>query len=145
VTRYVVGFLFNESRDVVAMIKKVKGPNSVIGRWNGIGGKVEATDFNTYEAMSREFREEAGVDIIEYEWKKFAVVEGYGWNLSCFCGFSDLVFNVTTKEEEVVEILKVKPLLTGAYNVVKNIPVLLTLALDQSGITTPVALYDQAS
>lgn len=144
-TSYVVGFLFNESRDSVAMIKKVKGPHSVIGRWNGIGGKVEDTDFNTYEAMSREFREEAGVDIVEFEWEKFAIVEGYGWRLSCFRCFSDLVFNVATKEEEVVEILKVKPILVGAYHVVQNIPVLLTLALDQSGITTPVALYDRAS
>src|SRR4051812_44565492 len=102
-TRYVLGFLFNPERTHVAMIQKLKGPESVIGKWNGVGGKIEDSDFNSYEAMSREFKEETGIQLADYQWEKFAMLEGISWNMSCFRAESEKVFKVCTMEKEPVQ------------------------------------------
>jgi 8-oxo-dGTP pyrophosphatase MutT (NUDIX family) len=127
------------------MIKKIKGPAGVKGKWNGVGGKIEESDFNSYEAMTREFKEETGVEICEFDWKKFAILEGINWSMSCFTYTSDAVFRVCTMEQEPVHVLPIKELLARNYDVVSNLPVLLALALDVSGITQPVVLYDNSA
>src|SRR4051812_29135338 len=64
---YVAGFLFRKSGCEVALIRKNK-PDWQKGFWNGIGGKVEPGE-TAYQAMRREFREEAGADI--NAWREF--------------------------------------------------------------------------
>jgi 8-oxo-dGTP pyrophosphatase MutT (NUDIX family) len=56
---YAVGFVFNKTTKRVLLIKKVK-PEWAIGKWNGIGGKIESTDLSPYNAMLRESLEETG-------------------------------------------------------------------------------------
>lgn len=59
---YVLGFLFSGGNlEAVSLIRKNK-PNWQAGKLNGIGGKIEAGE-TPRRAMSREFHEEAGVDI----------------------------------------------------------------------------------
>jgi hypothetical protein len=41
ITRYVCGLLFDDEGQRLALIQKRKGPEAVVGRWNGIGGKCE--------------------------------------------------------------------------------------------------------
>jgi 8-oxo-dGTP pyrophosphatase MutT (NUDIX family) len=87
IKKYVLGFAF--WRDQVALIYKTKGPEYVIGTWNGIGGKIEDTDLSIYHAMSREFLEETGVPIIPGLWQHFATQSGLSWDavgyeLNCF-------------------------------------------------------------
>jgi 8-oxo-dGTP pyrophosphatase MutT (NUDIX family) len=142
--RYVLGLLFDPSYTQVAMIKKIKGPVGVKGKWNGIGGHIEESDFNSYSAMHREFLEETGVNVSEFVWKKFAILEGINWNMACFTYTSDEVFRVCTMEREPVQVLPVKELLAKKYDVVNNFPVLLALALDTSSIAQPVVLYDNS-
>jgi 8-oxo-dGTP diphosphatase len=84
--RYVLGFAF--WREQVALIFKTKGPEYVIGTWNGIGGKIEADETGP-DAMAREFFEETGVRIDSGFWYLFAAQRGKSWDgpeyeLNCF-------------------------------------------------------------
>jgi 8-oxo-dGTP diphosphatase len=65
---YVAGFLFSTDYKQVALIQK-KRPAYQAGKFNGIGGKVEPGE-SAEDAMRREFREEAGIDLIG--WRTFA-------------------------------------------------------------------------
>ena len=60
ITEYVLGFAIDENRHV-AMVKKRHGPTINVGRWNGIGGKIDPTDVSPRLAMIREFYEETGI------------------------------------------------------------------------------------
>ena len=76
-TEYVLGFAF--CRDYagfqrVLLIRKTK-PTWQAGLLNGVGGKIENSDFTPHRAMSREFREETGLDTLPAAWTKFAVME----------------------------------------------------------------------
>jgi 8-oxo-dGTP diphosphatase len=60
--RYVVGFYMGFGDDpLIALIQK-KRPKWQEGKFNGIGGHVEETE-TPFEAMVREFREEAGLNV----------------------------------------------------------------------------------
>lgn len=73
-TEYVVGFLFSHSMRDVVLIKKNK-PEWQAGRYNGVGGKIEEGEM-PFEAMCREFREEAGVNI--FGWESFITLRYAG-------------------------------------------------------------------
>jgi len=60
--RYVVGFLFDGDR--VLLIRKER-PAWQAGRLNGVGGHIEEGE-SPHEAMTREFREEAGLETDEW-------------------------------------------------------------------------------
>lgn len=57
---YSAGFLFNQARDLVVLIKKNR-PAWQAGRFSAVGGKIEITDSSPHEAMVREFQEETGL------------------------------------------------------------------------------------
>lgn len=79
--RYVLGFIFNHNLTKVLLIEKKRGPSVVVGRWNGLGG--EAADDEKYvEAMSRETREESGIEVPW--WVRFTTVSGPGYQIACF-------------------------------------------------------------
>lgn len=61
---FVIGFLFDKRfRDVVMILKN--RPDWQVGFLNGVGGHVEPGELPS-EAMRREFKEEAGLDIISW-------------------------------------------------------------------------------
>ena len=62
---YVMGLIF-DTTDRILLIKK-KRPTHQVGKWNGLGGKVEDNETIT-AAMSREVKEEANLDIPETSW-----------------------------------------------------------------------------
>lgn len=71
---YACGFLLSRDGKRVALLRKKHGPESLIGRLNGIGGKIEEDKQETaLAAMTREFKEEAGVEI--KTWKLFCQYE----------------------------------------------------------------------
>jgi 8-oxo-dGTP pyrophosphatase MutT (NUDIX family) len=59
----VVGFLFTPDLTEVVLIKKLKGYDWMIGKYNGVGGKLEPEDHGPYDAMVREFKEETGCNV----------------------------------------------------------------------------------
>lgn len=126
-TEYVLGFAFNESgKDVVLIVKK--RPEWQAGQLNGVGGHVEESDLNNFEAMIREFREETGVETTRWEyrfdyiWPK-AVVNIYSL-------FDDDIFE---RAETVTDESIVKPRacdLPGA--VIPNLRWMIPLLLDKT-------------
>lgn len=62
---WTVGFLFDRLANRVLLIKKNR-PEWQAGKLNGVGGKVEPGE-TPAQAMRREFREEAGLDIANWD------------------------------------------------------------------------------
>lgn len=95
----VIGFLYNESRDSVALIRKQR-PEWQAGLLNGIGGKVEKNEA-VYFTMIREFSEEAGVVI--KDWELFCTIISPEYELYCYRSFGDLK-KVKCMTDEIVEL-----------------------------------------
>ena len=92
---YVVGFLFNNSGKV-ALIQKNR-PEWQRGKLNGIGRHIESGE-TPYQAMCREFNEEAG-DYIE-KWEQYCSVEYPEAIIHFFRLFGD--YTAETKTDEMV-------------------------------------------
>lgn len=58
-TKYSLGLVFDESMENVLLIHKTYGPFP--DKLNGIGGRIEDTDMNVYQAYLREFEEESSL------------------------------------------------------------------------------------
>lgn len=81
---WVLGFLFNEDRTKVILLKKTH-PDYQAGKLNGVGGKVEPNE-TILDAMTREFLEETGIT-----WKAWHHYCSVAWNdgiIYCYKGFA---------------------------------------------------------
>ena len=107
-TDYVVGFVFSSDRSKVVLVKKNR-PEWQAGFYNGVGGKMEEEDQgNSFHTMTREFREETGVEVSYLDWELYAVLSGCNFLIKVFCLFSDeVVAKVTTVTDEPIEIVDV--------------------------------------
>ena len=76
IQRYVLGFAFNSEMSYVLLVKKLKN----IGKWNGVGGKVEIGEL-PQDAMLREFEEETGLAV---KWERMGTVVGEEWTMCVF-------------------------------------------------------------
>lgn len=98
ITYYVVGFLFSDDLKHVALIKKAR-PAWQAGLLNGIGGKLEPGE-TSLQAMTREFYEEAGLDI--NDWRHFATLsENEHYKLDVYATVGDLNALKTQTEEAI--------------------------------------------
>jgi 8-oxo-dGTP diphosphatase len=79
---YVLGFVFDAGGAHVLLIEKAR-PSWQAGRLNGIGGRIENGE-GAFEAMSREMREESGVDLDGTEWVVFAELVYRAARVKCF-------------------------------------------------------------
>lgn len=70
---YVCCLVFSENRSELVLIEKNRGPSSVVGRFNGPGGRIEEGETPEI-AASREFLEETGVEIRSDEWSLVATI-----------------------------------------------------------------------
>lgn len=68
--KYVVGLLFTPQLDQVLLQKKIKGPEGVIGKYNGHGGKIDSNE-TPLAAIIRETIEETGLVIVPKDWLLF--------------------------------------------------------------------------
>lgn len=86
--------------------------------------------FSPEKAMQRELLEEAGVNILEENWKLFAVMEGEEWKTNCFMVVGP-VDDVKTMGEEVVGIYSVDEIRNGQhdYELIQNLPWLIPMAI----------------
>lgn len=73
-TDYVAGFAFDPSFQQVLLIRKTH-PGWQAGKLNGVGGRIEPADANSYQAMAREFAEETGIATISTDWRKLLVLD----------------------------------------------------------------------
>ncbi|WP_419595342.1 NUDIX domain-containing protein, partial [Thiolapillus sp.] len=124
-TEYVVGFLFSEDLEWVALIRKAR-PEWQAGLLNGIGGHIENTDESPLHAMRREFKEEAGVYV--EDWQHYARLSENGqFTVDFFYASGDLGELRTTTDESIV-VIGVNTLDT--YKIVENVSWLVPLAVD---------------
>ena len=86
---YTVGFMFDKAGCVLLLRKKK--PAWQAGRLNGVGGKIENGE-TPLECMRREFREEANLDVAD--WEEVCAMEGKDgpdahWRVHIFKTFVD--------------------------------------------------------
>lgn len=132
-TQYVLGFLFDERGKNVALIRK-EHPEWQKGKLNGLGGKVELGE-PPFEAMCREFKEEAGVYLDT--WKPFATILGKDYTVYCFKAFSEEIWNAKKQEDENIGVFILEE---TAYksDLLFNVNWLIPLALDKEEIFTTI-------
>lgn len=139
---YVAGFAFTYQRQRVYLIRKERGPKNIVGRWNAIGGKVEALE-TLQEAQSREFFEEAGLSVDPTHWEHCVTLRGPDWKVTFFT--VDLTEadskHVRTMTDELVLSISVKDALEG-FPLPSNLYWLLPLCRDQS-VRFPVYVEEQ--
>lgn len=128
--KYVVALTF--SNDKVLLIRKLK-PEWQKGKLNGIGGKIEGKEYPV-EAIRREFREETGVDISEYYWELFCVLNGSNVRIFFFRTDQD-VSEARTIEKEKIEWVKFNPL---PKDVIENLKWLIPMAYSKEKVYASV-------
>jgi 8-oxo-dGTP pyrophosphatase MutT (NUDIX family) len=141
---YVAGFLFSpDFRDVVLVLKN--RPAFQAGLYNAVGGKVEEGEIR-HAAMVREFREETGMNVPE--WKHEAVLTGTGhgngpgFRVDFYSAVSPILSEVRSETDESIHVISVNDVLLRRRPVMSNLPLLIQLCLDRSGILRPVHFVD---
>jgi len=129
---YVAGFLFNNEMTKVALVKKSK-PEFLAGKLNAIGGKVNEGESYPI-AMSREFSEETGVLIREWNWTPRVVLRKPAfWEVMFFmCVDSTSLKLVQTMEDEPIDVYDLATLNLDYHNpkTTNNLRWLLPIMLD---------------
>ncbi len=129
---YVLGFMFDETKNFVALIQKNR-PEWQKGKWNGIGGHIEKGETGE-QAMVREFKEETGVITEINDWE-------YVCTMSKVRVFICEVFRSFAKESFLSrlktmtdETVRVKPISTfiGDKSRISNLSWLMGMCLDDN-------------
>ena len=131
---YSCGFLFSTDRKRVLLIRK-RRPAWQAGKLNGIGGKIEPGE-SPAEAMRRECREEAGLDIPD--WQEVLTLtgaddagSGVAWRGHFFRAFGD-VDAARTMTDEQLELHAVAEL---PRDTIPNLHWMIPLMLDDEPIS----------
>ncbi|HKV51385.1 MAG TPA: NUDIX domain-containing protein [Gemmatimonadaceae bacterium] len=121
---YVLALLFSADRRRVVLVEKAR-PAWQAGRVNALGGKVcegERVD----AAARREVREEAGVDVAE--WEHVLVWRDAQYTMHVLRAFDDAALRAVTAEDQRVFLADVDAL---PATVIDNLRWLVPLALDR--------------
>lgn len=139
---YVNGF-YMDKLGWVALIEKNR-PAWQAGKLNGIGGKIEPGE-TPAQAMRREFREEAGVDVPD--WKPTIILSGEEWKCHFFLSLQEDIDHGSVKSltDEPVHLINMDqlPELSREGTLISNIPWLIDLSLDPS-VQHPVTVAMKA-
>ena len=124
--QYVLGFLFSIDESRVALIAKQK-PQWQKGKFNGIGGKMEDFDDSFQSGMTREFKEETGVEVSN--WTYCIVHDFSNCYLHIFRAFSDSIDDIKKQPNEI-EKPKVFDVSDLPDNMIPNLKWIIPLLLD---------------
>lgn len=102
-TYFVLGFLFSPNYEEVVLIKKLR-PDWQKGLLNGVGGKAQNQE-TLKDAMKREFSEEAGLEISN--WEEVGVLDGKDYKVVVFTKTSSNLDLIKAKTDEIVNVYKV--------------------------------------
>lgn len=147
-TKYVLGFMFNEKETDVLLIEKQK-PLWQKGKLNGIGGKIEDGESPAH-AMYREFKEEVGIECVSW---KYIVTMGNpdwhadtfdAWSVDVFMAKSNDVFYYKQMEQEMPVLIRLDEF--DKFNLISNLYWLIPMCLDKnddhkSGINYNISNY----
>lgn len=126
--QYVVGFMFNDARDQVVLIKKNR-PEWQKGRYNGVGGHVEEGEAPEV-AMAREFFEETGV--LWPDWEFFAQLRtGDNAEVYFYRAISNEVYECRSTTDEQIGLHDVASLFNSSWenSYIPNLHWLIPMAL----------------
>jgi len=125
--RAVCGFFFSVNRETVVLIRKRRPPWQA-GLLNGVGGKIEEHEA-PLDAMRREFREETGLYV--EDWDDFCLHhdENNGFEVTYFRAFGDDVTSCETRTDEDVGCYPVSAL--PSLSLVPNLAWIVPMALDR--------------
>lgn len=125
--KYVVGFLFDKSLNLVVLIEK-QSPEWQKDKWNGVGGKIEA-DETPLDAMIREFKEEAGMDVTD--WKQYCTIHGHNSEIHFFYSVhtAEHLMGVKTMTKEQLGIWSLARVSMWNFPLLPNIRWILPMAL----------------
>lgn len=129
-TEYVCGFLLTPPMGAtVALISKNR-PKWQAGKVNGIGGKIEPNE-SPHEAMVREFREETGASVLDWEHVITYHDQWHTATIYFFRAFANrhLIEIVGSMTDEQVSVYQVSKL---PGNVIDNLRWLIPLCLDNN-------------
>lgn len=132
---YVLGFVFNKSKNQVLLVEKKK-PKWQAGHWNGIGGKIEQNDNSPLAAIVRESVEEADVHFMFDHCITFICPGGTVFVFRAFSKYEKIQF--TQKKDEQLEIW---PLNRLPINIMANLKWLISICL--STIRFPLLIQDR--
>lgn len=109
-TDYVLSFIFHEDRRYVLLVRKNR-PAWQAGKYNGIGGKIEANE-TAAQAAARELKEEADIDIDPTELTAFGKLMGTGYQVYLFAAELPHARYAThrTMTDEIIESWRVRDL-----------------------------------
>jgi 8-oxo-dGTP diphosphatase len=120
---YVCGFLFTPDRGKVLLIRK-RRPQWQAGKLNGVGGKIETFDESPRHAMTREFREEAGITI--ESWQEILTLTAADWHTHFYRAFGDVAQAHAITDEQ----LEVHPTRNLPPDTIPNLRWMIPLMLD---------------
>ena len=129
---YACGFMFSPDRSRVLLIRK-RRPAWQAGKLNGVGGKIEPGE-TPAEAMRREFREEAGLDLPD--WQHVLTLTGPDWCARFYRAFGD-VDAARAGTDEPLERHPARPL---PPDVIPNLSWIVPLMLDDEPIAGQYAV-----
>ena len=140
---YVVGFLFNSLLDSVVLIEKQR-PSWQKGRLNGVGGHVEPGE-SSLNAMKREFMEETGVEV--NNWEHFTTLHCKDCCIDFYRAESNNIGDVKSVTDEKVFIYDVKELYyrENTDKFVSNVFWLIPLAMPSSRHDWVLTIYENNS
>ena len=127
---YVLALLFTADRRGVVLMRKTR-PAWQAGRVNALGGKLHPGE-SPLEAARREVREEAGVDVAD--WEEFCVWDDPVYRMHAVRAFDDAARSARTAEDQEVFLADVGALPPA---LIDNLRWLLPLALDRD-VAVPV-------
>lgn len=125
---YVLGFIFDDCKSQVALIKKNR-PEWQAGYFNGIGGKIEKGEL-AIEAMQRECEEESGLSNLS--WKHIGYMQGKDWHVTIYVSFDNDLSLIESKTDEQIEIHYVEDILIHKVKTISNLPWIISFILDKA-------------
>lgn len=137
--QYVCCLVFTEDGQHVVLLKKNHGPEILLGKWNGPGGKIQG-DETTNQAATREMGEETGVYVAVDKWRNFFNLVGPGYSVAFLTARTKAASSAKTIEEEEVLLWPVTNIMDkdrhASHEFCANIPWLILLALDETTVNT---------
>lgn len=124
--RYVVGLAFTKDHQQVLLLRK-RRPEWQAGLLNGVGGKVEeGEDFPP--AMTREFKEETGLEVPPESWRHAITFVGTDYELRFFTTISADIRTARTTTDEPLFVVRTEGL--PKLDVIPNLRWVIPLCLD---------------